>query len=217
MKNKLWNSKITLSLLALALVFTSSSVALAASPVVSQMGVGASGAGVSNLQSFLASNPSIYPEGMVTGYFGQLTARAVSNFQIAYDLPDVGRVGPFTMATLNRVIAAGRGIDVSGPQLSSVTVNRLATRTASVSWNTNEPASAKVFYDTRPITTYEASQNFTAPVINAAFATVNSSFSNSQTITLQDLNPGQMYYYIVQSTDPSGNVSVSTQGSFTAI
>lgn len=217
MKNKFFNSKMTLALLAFVFVASSASVAFAASPITTQMGVGARGANVSNLQSFLASNPSIYPEGLVTGYFGPLTARAVANFQVAYGLPDVGRVGPLTMAMLNRVIAMGRGIDVSGPQLSGVIINRLATRSATVNWNTNEAASAKVFYDTRPIVAYEASQNFTAPVINSAYASANASFSNSQSVALQDLNPGTVYYYMVQSTDASGNVSVSTQGSFTAI
>ncbi|MCF7865441.1 MAG: peptidoglycan-binding protein [Candidatus Pacebacteria bacterium] len=219
MKNKLWNSKISLFLLSLILVcsFVTTSVAFAAAPISSQMGVGSSGMNVTNLQNFLASNPAIYPEGLVTGYFGQLTKRAVENFQVAYDLPNVGRVGPLTMATLNQVMAAGRGIDISAPQMSGTVVNRLATRSATVSWNTNEAASAKVFYDTRPLATYEANHSFAAPIISSTYASASVNFSNSQTVTLSDLTPGVMYYYIAQSTDASGNVSVSTQGSFAAI
>lgn len=217
MKNKTLKSKVAVFLLSLALIGAASGVAFAAVPVTSQMGVGSTGSGVSNLQGFLATNPSMYPEGLVTGYFGPLTSRAVSNFQVAYNLPSVGRVGPLTMDALNRVIGAGRGIDISGPQMSGLTVNRITTRTATINWNTNEVASAKVYFDTRPILAYEASQNFVAPTISSAFASVSASFSNFQSVTLQDLTPGVVYYYIAQSTDASGNVSVSTQGSFTAI
>lgn len=36
---------------------------------------------VSKLQRFLAQSPSLYPEGLVTGYFGSATARAVGRLQ----------------------------------------------------------------------------------------------------------------------------------------
>jgi len=38
---------------------------------------------VTKLQQFLAQNPSIYPEGKVTGYFGPATMRAVQHWQAA--------------------------------------------------------------------------------------------------------------------------------------
>jgi len=40
---------------------------------------------VTRLQTFLASNRLIYPEGLITGYYGPLTQAAVRNFQIGYD------------------------------------------------------------------------------------------------------------------------------------
>ena len=46
-----------------------------------QLQVGSRGADVSSLQTFLAEDPSVYPQGLVTGYFGFLTKSAVSNFQ----------------------------------------------------------------------------------------------------------------------------------------
>lgn len=69
--------------------------------------VGASGTDVTALQTFLAKDPAIYPEGLITGYFGPLTARAVGRLQIKYGLiknstdPAAGYVGPKTRQLLN--------------------------------------------------------------------------------------------------------------------
>lgn len=61
---------------------------------------------VSALQIFLASSTSLYPERMITGYFGALTEKAVQRFQEKYDIAHVGDdgfgiVGPKTRAILN--------------------------------------------------------------------------------------------------------------------
>ncbi|MBI2056553.1 MAG: peptidoglycan-binding protein, partial [Candidatus Sungbacteria bacterium] len=45
---------------------------------------------VSRLQALLADDKSIYPEGIVSGYFGPATQRAVKRFQAKYGLPQVG-------------------------------------------------------------------------------------------------------------------------------
>jgi len=66
-----------------------------------QLGIGMSGADVSSLQMFLARDSSIYPEGLVTGYFGPLTEAAVSNFQNHNGIDPIGRVGPVTLPVLN--------------------------------------------------------------------------------------------------------------------
>ena len=39
------------------------------------------GGDVTRLQRFLAGDPSIYPEGRITGYYGSLTVAAVKRFQ----------------------------------------------------------------------------------------------------------------------------------------
>lgn len=56
---------------------------------------------VTRLQQILARYPDIYPEGLITGYFGVATERAVKNFQKKYGLEQVGIVGPKTRALLN--------------------------------------------------------------------------------------------------------------------
>lgn len=49
--------------------------------VDTHLDVGARGESVRQLQQFLAQDPSVYPEGEVTGYFGYATERAVTRFQ----------------------------------------------------------------------------------------------------------------------------------------
>jgi len=61
------------------------------------------GPNVRKLQELLAANNEIYPEGLVTGYYGPLTAQAVSRLQQRSGLPAVGRVGPRTLNQVNSV------------------------------------------------------------------------------------------------------------------
>ena len=74
------------------------------------LGQGASGEDVRELQLCLKSDPAIYPEGLVTGYFGSLTKAAVTRFQEKYTdeilspfglIKGNGFVGPKTRAKLN--------------------------------------------------------------------------------------------------------------------
>lgn len=58
---------------------------------------------VSTLQSDLSNDSSIYPEKLVTGYFGSLTLRAVKRFQVKYGIIQTGYVGPLTRAKLNEL------------------------------------------------------------------------------------------------------------------
>ena len=56
------------------------------------------------LQQILASDPDIYPEGLITGFYGPLTAKAVKKFQKNYEVyPIDGKIGPKTLAKLNEV------------------------------------------------------------------------------------------------------------------
>lgn len=56
---------------------------------------------VTKLQRILARYPEIYPEGLITGYFGSATERAVERFQKKYGLEQVGYVGQKTRMLLN--------------------------------------------------------------------------------------------------------------------
>ena len=68
---------------------------------------GAKGEEVKELQEFLKSQGTeIYPEGLVTGYFGFLTQAAVRRWQEKYGIESVGIVGPRTLEKLNEAVRA---------------------------------------------------------------------------------------------------------------
>lgn len=62
---------------------------------------GMSSKDVKALQELLAADREVYPEGIVSGYFGPLTAKAVRRFQMKHGIEAVGMVGPKTRAKLN--------------------------------------------------------------------------------------------------------------------
>ena len=62
---------------------------------------GMSDSEVTALQTSLKGDATVYPEGLVTGYFGSLTQKAVKAFQTKYGIDPVGQVGPITRAKLN--------------------------------------------------------------------------------------------------------------------
>ncbi len=67
---------------------------------------------VSFLQTILAHTTSVYPSGLVTGYFGSLTLTAVQKFQVQYGiagpgLAGYGQVGPKTRTALNTLSHGG--------------------------------------------------------------------------------------------------------------
>lgn len=74
---------------------------------------GSEGEDVGELQKVLARNEKIYPEALVTNYYGLLTRRAVERLQCAYGLVcsgseaanGFGRVGPRTLNLLNSELA----------------------------------------------------------------------------------------------------------------
>jgi len=69
--------------------------------LVRTMTFGTHGEDVKTLQLLLAGDPSIYPEGIFSGYFGPLTAKAVKKFQEKNGIEQVGFVGPKTLKKLN--------------------------------------------------------------------------------------------------------------------
>jgi len=82
------------------------STPVAHAPFTAALSRGSENAQVTALQTFLAQNPSIYPDASVTGYFGALTEAAVERFQVKYNIAGpgdegYGLVGPKTRAQLN--------------------------------------------------------------------------------------------------------------------
>lgn len=182
--------------------------------ISTQLQVGSSGPDVTTLQTLLALNHTIYPQGRVTGYFGPLTRDAVAQFQVNYGLPPIGRVGPRTLAKVNGLIGANASeLDIDGPAISSVVAT--TTRTgATFTWTSSESAIGKVYYDTTPITMLETSAPMTQPSVSGA-AIMDNGFVTSHALSLQNLLSGTTYYFATVTTDPPGNVTVTLPGSFT--
>src|SRR3989344_4733583 len=67
---------------------------------------GSSGDDVRKLQEFLAKDKDIYPEGLLTGFFGPRTETAVKKWQGKYGIEQVGVIGPKTLSKFREL---GRG------------------------------------------------------------------------------------------------------------
>lgn len=176
--------------------------------IFTSLSLGSKGADVTQLQQFLAADRSIYPQGVVSGYFGLLTQAAVVQFQAAYGLPQVGVVGHLTSAAINNVMALGVPLNTSAPMISGVWVqaNRNST---TVSWSVDKASKGQLYYDVYPIQSNEATGPFQLPYISGMFVSNNQITSGTQSLTLQNLNPSTTYHYVVRVIDNLGNVSMT--------
>ena len=69
----------------------------------STLSTGSQGEEVRWVQQLLSQHPNIFPEGLVTGYYGRLTAQAVSRLQRQGGFTPVGRVGQQTLDYLQSI------------------------------------------------------------------------------------------------------------------
>ena len=181
----------------LAVMFLLPSLANAAF-LSQQLDIGMTNSDVTSLQAFLSTKGSLYPEAIVNGHYGPLTAAAVSRFQTANGLPAVGRVGPQTLAAINAQMDGGistnTGGDDSAPIIYPETVSTSPT-SATISWTTSEAAHDRVMYAA------------TWPFLYSTAASVTSTnFGSTANITLPSLQSHTTYYYVLESIDGSGNI-----------
>ena len=66
--------------------------------------MGVSDEDVKKIQEVLASDSSIYPEGLTTGYFGPLTNEALKRFQAKFGLTVTGEINTETRAALDTIL-----------------------------------------------------------------------------------------------------------------
>lgn len=113
----------------------------------SELNPGARSDDVTTLQTLLASDPEIYPEGIVSGFYGPKTTAAVRKFQAKYGLPAVGRVGPATLEKINEVYGVSTSAPVSPVQ--SQTTSQIQAQIESIQQQiqalTGAPAVSAVF------------------------------------------------------------------------
>ncbi|HET8581053.1 MAG TPA: peptidoglycan-binding domain-containing protein [Candidatus Paceibacterota bacterium] len=194
---------------------------LADAAITSTLSVGSSGGQVTELQQFLAQDPSVYPEGLVTGYYGSLTEAAVEKYQCKVGIvcsgspstTGYGQVGPRTAASVNaRTGGAGTGTggtpttgDVYAPIMSGVTIaTSTSSTTATFTWTTNEAARSSVLYGSAWPFLYAS-----APSAS------DTNYDTMQTVTLTGLSPHTTYWFVRQSTDANGNVMLTLGMPFT--
>jgi len=185
---------------------------------------------VKRLQEILATDPEVYPEGHITGYFGKLTEKAVKKLQNKFCLEEVGSVGPRTLAKINELLEEGAGSsgkipkglltapgiqkklcatptpDTTAPVISDIEAKDITASTAEIEWSTNEKADSKIWYGT------------VTPVVTTGDPTKTSSdYDDSHEMELTGLTANTIYYYIVASTDKSNNITKATEKSFTTL
>ena len=184
--------------------------ALTYETINTQLDEGEKNQDVTRLQTFIRDNPSIYPEGLVTGYYGSLTKRAVIRFQSQYGIAQVGRVGPATRDKMNDLINGGGWTvqDMAGPFISNMTYG-VSSNSLTFTFNTSEPTTAKVVYHTNRLMFNEGDMNSNGfGPIGGFVVSSGSGQSFSHSIMLPNLVNNTNYYYTVIATDASGNVSV---------
>lgn len=190
-------------------------------PVTTSADLGSRGAHVTAIQTFLAGNAQFYPEGLITGYYGPLTAAAVRRFQVFYGIVSsgtpgttgFGRVGPVTLARMNALIASGGlGTGTSGDLRapSIFNVNRTsASNSLAFTFNTDEAATSRIAYGVSPVMFNEGNINGAGfGPISASVATGTLGMGTSHSITVPNLSANTNYYVTIIVTDASGNVSV---------
>ena len=192
---------------------------------------GMSGEDVKLLQEVLATDPEIYPEGLVTGYFGKLTEKAVKKFQKIAGIEQVGLVGPKTLAKINELLQEGAGksgkvppglliapgirkklgfqpqpLPDQAPIISDILAT-VSSSSAEITWLTDEEADSRVWYD------------ILSPIVaGGSTSTVSSSdLVLNHRIALFELVPVTTYYYVVSSTDSLSNTTTSSQATFTTL
>lgn len=182
--------------------------------ITEQLDRGERGSEVTELQEFLADRPSLYPSGLVTGYFGPLTEEGVQNFQASQGIVSsgsphttgYGRVGPITMQRINAIMGGGGtggSADVNAPVMLNDSVTVEDTE-ATITWATNNQTQSRVMYSTSWPFLYETAASASAD-----------GYSQTPTVTLTGLEPNTTYYYVRESIDVAGNLSWTTADTFT--
>ncbi len=213
---------LVLSIIGIVSMFTLALVSSASAATISRtLDLGSSGADVSSLQVYLATDSNLYPSGLVTGYYGQLTKAAVERYQTREGIvtsgtpatTGYGRVGPTTRASLNAKMN-GTSVNTGGtsPSIYSTSVGT-TNNSATINWNTNENSSAIVYYGTSFPSMVEGSPT-TGVTIGGSSMLAHSDLRSSHSATLNSLSSNTMYYYVLYVRDAEGNESISWPATF---
>jgi chitodextrinase len=92
-------------------------------------------------------------------------------------------------------------LDTTPPVISSIVVSSITSKSAKITWATNEPSDSQVEYG--------------KTVQYGTKSDLNSTMVTSHSVTLYNLSSWTRYHFRVLSKDRSGNLSVSSDKSFT--
>jgi peptidoglycan hydrolase-like protein with peptidoglycan-binding domain len=223
MNQLLESKKLTVVLLFIAFLILAVSPFLALAAVLTQtLDLGEKNEDVASLQTYLAKETAIYPEGLVTGYFGVLTQAAVQRFQVKEGIvtsgtPDTtgyGRVGPKTLTRLN--VLMGGAVSPEWDTVPVLSNLRIATTSTSVTftWNTNEVTRGEVCWSASPVSMNEATAPRQQPNASGTLALDGAGLVTAHSVTVSNLAPNTTYYYMVRSVDSVGNLSLIWPSSF---
>lgn len=137
---------------------------------------------VKMLQTLLASESEIYPEGYVTGYYGKLTIAAVERFKNKHPKPEV------------------RVESIAVPQIFGIAATSTNT-TMTVTWKTNAPTSAKIWWGSPgPLDPLRMT-----PISTSALA------EDHQAVFSGTMYASTTYAFIIAVSDKDGNTSTTTE------
>lgn len=95
------------------------------------------------------------------------------------------------------VKTANATADFIGPVISNVSVSNITDNTATITWNTDEPANSEVVYGTS---------------IPPSLSKKDKTYTTSHSITITELTGATRYYFKVKSTDQAGNITTDDNG-----
>lgn len=96
--------------------------------------------------------------------------------------------------------------DTTPPQIFAPTTKTLTSTSVELLWLTDELATGRVYVSRTP--------SVDKGSVDTWAITSTKSF-DAHSLTIEDLEPGTTYYYIIESVDASGNVGSVTEHSFT--
>lgn len=198
---------------------------------------GLSGKDVEGVQAYLAQFPDIYPEGLVTGYFGILTEKAIQRFQKKNDIVSsgtpastgYGQAGPKTRSKINELITEGAGKsevvppglpkapgvqDSIDPVLLPKDEDITPPIISGVQSKEVTEVSATILWVTDENTTGTVRYDIATP-ISDTFSVTDMESRTDHTVVLPLLSPGTVYYYSVVASDDAGNKTNGDVKSFT--
>jgi peptidoglycan hydrolase-like protein with peptidoglycan-binding domain len=216
---KLYKMFLSAGTLSLALAIVFSPLFVSAATLNRNLDLGMSGSDVSSLQTYFRADVNMYPSGLVTGYFGQLTQSAVQKFQVSRGIvtsgtpptTGYGRVGPTTRSALNMAMDGSVVVNTgdSTPSINSISINTTNNST-SISWNTNENSSAVAYYSSSPISMSEGP----SVTIGGSSILAHTDMRSSHSVMITSLNSNTTYYYVLYVRDANGNESITWPETF---